>query len=175
MATTTKRYLDLDGLRYVLGKQTYTKPVDATGKFLTGLSQKNGKVTATWGGIVADDLPEIGTPTAYSAASALEGKVATFTHTITRDAGEALTADIKLGVTGDLTIDRNTENGQITIGYTAAKVELPVLGVVTDGWLTLDGNSKLLNIDTAKIKADSNSAATMLASKEYVDEKVLGV
>lgn len=173
MATTTKRYLDLDGLRYVLGKQTYTKPAAETGKFVTELSQTNGKVTATWGNIVAADLPKIGTPTAYSATSALEGKVATFTHTITRDAGEALTADIKLSVTGGLTIARNTENGQITIGYTASAVEHPVLGVVTNGWLALDGTSKLLNIDTTKIKADSKSAATMLASKEYVDEKVL--
>lgn len=171
MATTTKRYLDLEGLRYVLGKQTYTKPT-GTGKFLTGLSQTNGKVAATWANLVADDLPKIGTPTEYSAASALEGNVATFTHTITRDSGEALTADIKLGVTGDLTIAHNAENGQITIGYTAAAVEHPVLGVVTDGWLTLDGTTKLLNIDTTKIKADSKSAATMLASKEYVDEKV---
>lgn len=173
MATTTKRYLDLEGLRYVLGKQTYTKPDAETGKFVTGLSQTNGKVTATWGNIAAENLPKIGTPTAYSAASALEGEVATFTHTITRDAGETLTANIKLGVTGDLTIVRNTENGQITIGYTAAAVEHPVLGVVTNGWLTLDGTSKLLNIDTTKIKADSKGAATMLASKEYVDEKVL--
>ena len=171
MATTTKRYLDLEGLRYVLGKQTYTKPAE-TGKFVTGLSQTNGKVTATWADLTAADVPAIGSPTAFSTTSALEGKVATFAHTITRDAGEALTADIKLGVTGDLTIARNAENGQITIGYTAAVVENPVLGVVTDSWLTLDGTTKLLNIDTTKIKADSNGAATMLASKEYVDEKV---
>ena len=171
MATTTKRYLDLEGLRYVLGKQTYTKPAAETGKFLTGLSQTNGKVTATWANLAADDLPKIGTPTAYSAASALENKVATFTHTITRDAGTALTATAKIGVTGDLTIAR-AEDGQITIGYTAAAVEHPVLGVVTGGWLTLDRTTKLLNIDTTKIKADSKGAATMLASKEYVDEKL---
>ena len=173
MATTAKRYLDLEGLRYVLGKLEYNKPTaDGTGKFLTGLTQKNGVITGTWANIAAADLPKIGTPTAYSAASALEGKVATFTHTITRDAGDALTTSTKLGVSGDLTIARDTENGQITIGYTAAAVEHPVLGVVTNGWLTLDGTSKLLNIDTTKIKAGANGA-TMLASKEYVDEKVL--
>lgn len=172
MAQTTKRYLDLEGLRYVLGKLSYTKPENETGKFLIGLTEKNGVITGTWADLASSDIPKLGTPTGYSAASALNEKVATFTHTITRDAGDALTANVKIGVKDDLTIERGTD-GQITIGYKAATVEHPVLGVVENGYLTLGTTDKLLNIDTNKIAADSKGTKTNLASVEFVNEKIL--
>lgn len=172
MAQTTKRYLDLEGLRYVLGKLSYTKPENETGKFLIGLTEKNGVITGTWADLASSDIPKLGTPTGYSAVSALNEKVATFTHTITRDAGDALTANVKIGVKDDLTIERGTD-GQITIGYKAATVEHPVLGVVENGYLTLGTTDKLLNIDTNKIAADSKGTKTNLASVEFVNEKIL--
>lgn len=172
MAQTTKRYLDLEGLRYVLGKLSYTKPENETGKFLIGLTEKNGVITGTWADLASSDIPKLGTPTGYSAASALNEKVATFTHTITRDTGDALTANVKIGVKDDLTIERGTD-GQITIGYKAATVEHPVLGVVENGYLTLGTTDKLLNIDTNKIAADSKGTKTNLASVEFVNEKIL--
>lgn len=176
MAQTTKRYLDLEGLRYVLGKLAYTKP-EGAGKFLTGLTEKNGIVGGTWADLAASDIPKLGTPTAYSAASAIDAatKVATFTHTITRDGEKAdLTASVKLGVSGDLTMAR-AENGQITIGYKAAEVVHPVLGVKKNGYLTLGATDKLLDINSDKLAVADTAAGAdggLLTTKAYVDAQV---
>lgn len=167
--TTTKQYLDLNGLKYLLSKLRYTKPASETGKFLTGLTESKGVISGTWANLTTDDIPAIGTPTTYSAATALTGSVATITNTITRDAGDALTASFKLGVSGNLSLTR-ADNGDLTIGYTTP--EALVKGVKADGYLTLDSSTKLLDINADKIKGNAGGTKGLLAAQEYVDEKV---
>ena len=171
MATTIKKYLDLNGLQYVLSKLSYTKP-ENSGKFLTGLTETKGVISGTWADLDATDIPKLGTPTAYSAATALTGSVATITNTITRDAGDALTASFKLGVSGNLSLTR-ADNGDLTIGYTTPAES--VKGVKTDGYLTLGADDKLLDINSAKLANASTAAGaagTLLTTKAYVDKQV---
>ncbi len=168
MANVTKKYLDLNGLQYVLSKLSYTKP-EGAGKFLTGLTESKGVISGTWADLAASDIPKLGTPTAYAAKTELANKVATITSTITRNAGNALEASFKLGVSGNLSLTR-AENGDLTIGY-AEKVS----GVKTDGYLTLDDATKFLDVNSAKL-ANADTAAdgadTLLTTKAYVDKQV---
>lgn len=169
---TTKQYLDLNGLKYLLNKLSYTKPADA-GKFLTGLTETKGVISGTWVDLAASDIPAIGTPTKHEITTAVVGNNATIRSIITRDAGTALTANILLGVSGNLTLARDAESGALTIGYTAPAES--VKGVKADGYLTLDTDDKLLDINSTKLaNADTaaGAAGTLLTTKAYVDKQV---
>ncbi len=171
MANITKKYLDLNGLQYVLSKLSYTKP-EGAGKFLTGLTESKGVISGTWADLAASDIPKLGTPTAYAAKTELANKVATITSTITRDAGNALEASFKLGVSGNLSLTR-AENGDLTIGYTTPAES--VKGVKADGYLTLGATDKLLDINSDKLANASTvagAAGTLLTTKAYVDKQV---
>lgn len=168
----TKQYLDLNGLKYLLSKLSYTKPADA-GKFLTGLTETKGVISGTWADLAASDIPAIGTPTKHEITTAVVGNNATIHSTITRDAGTALTANILLGVSGDLTLARNAETGALTIGYTTPAESIK--GVKADGYLTLGADDKLLDINSTKLaNADTadGAAGTLLTTKAYVDKQV---
>lgn len=171
MATTQKQYLDYNGLKYLLSKLSYTKAAE-TGKFLTGITEKNGVIEATSASLAVTDIPKLGTPTAYSAATAVADNVATITNTITRDAGDPLAASFKLGVSGSLSLTR-ADNGDLTIGYTAPAES--VKGVKADGYLTLGADDKLLDINGAKLANASttpNPTGTLLTTQAYVDTQV---
>lgn len=168
---TQKRYLDLNGLKYLLGKLSYTKAAE-TGKFLTGITEKNGVIEATSASLAVADIPKLGTPTAYSAATAVADNVATITNTITRDDGDPLAASFKLGVSGSLSLTR-ADNGDLTIGYTTPAES--VKGVKADGYLTLGADDKLLDINDAKLANASttpNPTGTLLTTQAYVDTQV---
>lgn len=169
---TQKRYLDLNGLKYLLSKLSYTKAAE-TGKFLTGITEKNGVIEATSASLAVTDIPKLGTPKTYSAATALDtaSKIATITNTITRDAGDPLAASFKLGVSGSLSLTR-ADNGDLTIGYTTPAES--VKGVKANGYLTL-GDDKLLDINDAKLANASttpNPTGTLLTTQAYVDKQV---
>lgn len=168
---TQKRYLDLNGLTYLLGKLSYTKAAE-TGKFLTGITEKNGVIEATSASLAVADIPKLGTPKDYSAATAVADNVATITNTITRDDGDPLAASFKLGVSGSLSLTR-ADNGDLTIGYTTPAES--VKGVKADGYLTLGVDDKLLDINDAKLANASttpNPTGTLLTTQAYVDTQV---
>lgn len=172
MATTTKQYLDLNGLKYLLSKLNYTKAAEPK-KFLTGIAEKNGVIEATSASLTKDDIPAIGTPTDYKIKTSVGPDVGAITNTITKDDGTKLEAYFRIRTSGSIGMSTNSD-GDLIIGY-----EESVSGVKDNGYLTIEHNpmtgDDLLDIDSAKL-ADASTAdsavGTLLTTKAYVDKQV---
>ena len=173
MATTTKQYLDLNGLKYLLSKLNYTKPADA-GKFLTGLTESKGIISGEWANLTKDDIPAIGTPTDYQIKTKVGVKTGVITNTITKDDGTKLEAYFRICTSGSIGMLRNDSTGDLIIEY-----DEKVSGVKKDGYLTLDydprSGDNLLDINSAKLadaSTDAGAVGTLLTTKAYVDKQV---
>lgn len=148
MAQTTRSYLDLTGLKYVLSK--LNGGTIGTG-VVTNVSQANGKISAT-ASLVSDSLLDSTLKGNIVKSVKLAGNTAGETTTIT------LTPTLLSGVDGEAT---------------TATITVPAASVTgADGFLKV--TDKKVVLDTDKVQGGAaesvDPASTKLASKLYVDE-----
>lgn len=148
MAQTTRSYLDLTGLKYVLSK--LNGGTTGTG-VVTNVSQTNGKISATRS-LIDDSLLDSTLKGNIVKSVKLAGNTVGETTTIT------LTPTLLSGVDGEVT---------------TATITVPAASVIgADGFLKV--TDKKVVLDTTKVEGGATEsvdpASTKLASKLYVDE-----
>lgn len=148
MASTTKKYLDLNGLKYVLSKLAYT---DSGTGVVTGLSQANGVISATKSLVNSDLL-----------ADSLKADIVKSVALSSNTAGEVTT------ITLTPTLLNGSEGSATTVDVT-----IPAATVTgASGFLKVENKNVVL--DTTKVQGGAketiDSASSLLASKLYVDE-----
>lgn len=148
MASTTKKYLDLNGLKYVLSKLAYT---DSGTGVVTGLSQANGVINATKSLVNSDLL-----------ADSLKADIVKSVALSSNTAGEVTT------ITLTPTLLNGSEGSATTVDVT-----IPAATVTgASGFLKVENKNVVL--DTTKVQGGAKESidptSTKLASKLYVDE-----
>lgn len=155
MASTTKKYLDLAGLKYVLSKLANTTPTGDVNGVVTGVTQSNGIISVEKSLISSDNL-----------STDLQGEIVKSVALGSTTSGEittiTLTPTLLSGATG------TTSDVSITV---------PAASVTgATGFLKVENKNVVL--DTTKVqggKTESiDSTTTKLASQLYVDEAVAG-